>query len=108
MSEEKIYSQAELNETVTKAICDMTEVLKRKDADIKRLEEQIEDIEDVVHTRYRYNLAFVGGMTSSFETDEEIDFYTLKNSPLVFSNIYINNSNLLFIEKEIIKKEASE
>ena len=44
MSEEKIYSQAELNEAVTKAVCDMTKVLERKDADIKRLEEQMSDL----------------------------------------------------------------
>lgn len=30
MTEERIYSQAELNEAVTKAICDMTKVLEKK------------------------------------------------------------------------------
>lgn len=38
MSEEKIYSQAELNEAVAKTLCDMTKVLERQDAAIKRLE----------------------------------------------------------------------
>ena len=46
MNDEKIYSQSDLNDAVTKAICDMQKVLERKDRELKIEHETIAMLAD--------------------------------------------------------------
>ena len=52
--------------------------------------------------KYKYSFAFVDGKVLTFETTQNIDFHIIRNTAITFDDVYINMSNVEFIQKDIV------
>ena len=51
---------------------------------------------------YKYIIKCIDGSTMAFETTTDIDFHTISNTAIAFADIYINMTNIVYIQKQII------
>ena len=53
---------------------------------------------------YKYTFSCVDGKTFTFTTSTNIDFHKISNTAISFNNLYINLSNVICINKEVVKE----
>lgn len=58
--------------------------------------------------KYKYSVRCIDGTTMTFETTTNIDFHTLSNTAIAFEDMYINMTNVIYIQKQIISQTKND
>ena len=57
---------------------------------------------------YKYTFTCVGGNTITFTTSTNIDFHKISNTAIAFNDLFINLSNVICINKEVVEEGGAE
>ena len=57
---------------------------------------------------YKYTIRGIDGSVLTFETTTNIELHKLTSTAIAFNDMYINMTNVVYIQKQIIPKGGAE